>query len=219
MLGSFYSIECAQVREEGRVAPIEAMGDREVHRAWDLGIGDDTSIWHFQVVGSQIFVLHHMASSGMSLERWVDRLKAVGEQYGWRAGTDYVPHDAKVREFTSGRTRVETMQAMGLRPALVPDHRVDDGINAARRTLPLCVFHPRTEESGLAALEQYRREWDDDAKTFKKTAVHDWTSHPADAFRYLAMSWVKAARREAPTPQVQGFVIPPPDDPRKGIRL
>jgi len=219
VLGSFYSIECAQVREEGRVAPIEAMPDREVHRAWDLGIGDDTSIWHFQVVGSQIFVLHHMASSGMSLERWVDRLKAVGEQYGWRAGTDYVPHDAKVREFTSGRTRVETMQAMGLRPALVPDHRVDDGINAARRTLPLCVFHPRTEESGLAALEQYRREWDDDAKTFKKTAVHDWTSHPADAFRYLAMSWVKAARREAPAPQVQGFVIPPPDDPRKGIRL
>jgi hypothetical protein len=26
-------------------------------------------------------------------------------------------------------------------------------------------------------------------RTFKKTPLHDWASHGADAFRYLAMSW------------------------------
>ena len=102
---------------------------------------------------------------------------------GWQHGTDFVPHDAKVKEFGSGRTRVETMQQLGLSPMLVPAASVDDGINAVRRTLPLCVFHPRCEASdisGIGALETYRREWDDEKKTFKKSAVEDWTTDPAD---------------------------------------
>ena len=84
-------------------------------------------------------------------------------------GTDFVPHDAKVKEWGSGKTRVETMQTLGLKPMLVPMATFQDGINAARRTLPLCVFHPRTEETGIAALEQYQREWDDEKKAFRQT--------------------------------------------------
>src|SRR5690606_17180673 len=87
---------------------------------------------------------------------------------------DFVPHDARVREWGTGRTRVETMQAHGLNPRVVPMASKLDGINAARRTLPRCVFHSRTEELGIAALEQYRREWDDEKKAFKATEVHDW---------------------------------------------
>ena len=77
----------------------------------------------------------------------------------------------------TGRTRVETMARLGLSPQLAPDASLDDGRNAVRRTLPLCVFHPRCDEGdlpGLGGLEQYRREWDDEKKTFKKSAVEDW---------------------------------------------
>ena len=98
------------------------------------------------------------------------------KQRGWIHGDDYVPHDAKIKEWGSGRTRVETMQSMGLSPLLVPLAGLEDGINAVRRTLPLCVFHPRCEP-GLAALEQYQREWDDDKKAFKLNPLHNWTSH------------------------------------------
>jgi hypothetical protein len=66
------------------------------------------------------------------------------------------------------------MASMGLKPILVPMASLDDGINAVRRTLPLCVFHPRTELGGIDALEQYRREYDDDKKAFRASAVHDW---------------------------------------------
>jgi hypothetical protein len=108
------------------------------------------------------------------------------------------------------------MQAMGLRPMLVPLSSIDDGINAARRTLPLCVFHPRCEDGGISALEQYRREWDDEKKAFRASAVHDWTSHPADAFRYLALSWRQAPLREVKVPKPVGWHIPPPPEPRRG---
>jgi len=41
----------------------------------------------------------------------------------------------------------------------------------------------------LEALRQYKQEWDDKARVFKNTPKHDWASHPADAFGYLAMAW------------------------------
>ena len=195
------------------------VSDPLVHRAWDLGVDDDTSIWWFQVHGAQILILDHYASNGVGVEHYAEVIEQRAKQYGWRNGSDFVPHDAKVKEWGSGRTRVETMSKIGLKPDLVPLASVQDGINAARRTLPLCVFHPRTDETGMAALEQYRREWDDEHKCFKPTAVHDWTSHPADSFRYLALSWRRAPKREIVVPQPAGFIIPPPPEKRRGISL
>ena len=198
---------------------IEPIAGQPVHRAWDLGIGDDTSVWKFQVVGSQIFILSHKATSGVSVEWWRDELAAEDAEYGWKTGTDWVPHDARHREFGTGRTIIETMRALSLKPMPVPSVPVQDGINAVRRTLPFCVFHPRCEEGGLSALEQYKREWDDEKKAFRASAVHDWTSHPADAFRYLSLSWRAARARVVELPKPTGFTIPPPRDDRRGIRL
>jgi len=222
VLGSFYAIEMRKVREEGRIDE-QVMADPAlpVDRYWDLGVHDDTSIWWAQSRGTQLYILGHYAASGVGLDHYVGVIEQRASEHGWRHGSDWVPHDAKVREFTSGRTRVETMRTMGLNPMLVPDHRLDDGINAVRRTLPLCVFNPRCEEGGISALEQYRREWDDDKKAFRASAVHDWTSHPADAFRYLAMSWRPAQMHKAKQPILSGWRIPPPDEmPRsRGVRL
>jgi hypothetical protein len=111
------------------------------------------------------------------------------------------------------------MARLGLHPDLVPLATIADGIDAVRRTLPLCVFHPRTVDTGFSALEQYRREWDDEKKAFRESFVHDWTSHPADAFRYLSMAYKPLPARSAPQPQKQGWMIPPPTTARRGLRL
>jgi hypothetical protein len=108
------------------------------------------------------------------------------------------------------------MMAVGLHPILVPIASLDDGINAVRRTLPLCVFHPRCEEIGIAALEQYRREWDDEMKCFKPKPLHDWTSNPADAFRYLAQGWRPAPLKKPKQQVMSGWRISPPDERRRG---
>ena len=189
ILGAFYAREMVAVRKEGRIDEIEAIPGRPVHRAWDIGRRDDTSIWWFQVVGSQVFILDCYSMPFGSLEPHAEAIKERRDKFGWTDGIDWVPHDARVLEWGSGRTRVESMQALGLNPQVVPNASKLDGINAARKTLGRAVFHTRCESLGLAALEQYRREWDDDRKTFKADAAHDWTSHLADAFRYLSMAW------------------------------
>ena len=187
--------------------------DRPVHRAWDIGVRDDTSIWWFQVVGSRVHVLDCYSQSGAGLDHYAEVIKQRRDEHGWQDGIDFVPHDAKVKEWGSGKTRVEQMLTMGLRPQLCVQATKLDGINATRQMLARAVFHARCEEQGIAALEQYRREWDDEKKTFKATEVHDWSSHLSDAARYMALSWrsVQAVVEiEEPKPPRPGMVRPPP---------
>lgn len=217
-LGAYYAMECALVRAEGRITELaEPVLDRAVHTCWDLGVTDDTSIWMYQAQPSgQLVVCDHFASSGVGVEWYRDELFKRYADRGWIRGNDYVPHDAKIKEWGSGRTRVETMKSLGLNPLLVPMATIEDGINAARRLLPLCVFHPRCEDGGFTALESYRREWDDEKKCFKATAVHDWSSHPADSFRYMAMSYKQPTLRVVKPPPAQGWQIPPPAEAKRG---
>jgi hypothetical protein len=111
------------------------------------------------------------------------------------------------------------MKEFGLNPQLCVNATKMDGINAARQTLARCVFHPRTEDQGISALEQYRREWDDDKKAFKLSEVHDWSSHLADAFRYLALSWrviPEMPDRTIEEPPPGMFRPPPVQQPSRG---
>ena len=190
ILGAFYAREMVAVRNEGRIDPtLEAVPGKPVHTAWDIGVRDDTSIWWFQVIGGQVYVLDFYSANGVGVDHYAEVIEKKCTEHGWVKGTEFVPHDARVKEWGSGRTRIETMLSMGLNPEVVPQAGLLDGINATRRTLPRCIFHTRCEAEGLAALEQYRREWDDGKKAFKANPLHDWSSHGADAFRYMAMAW------------------------------
>ena len=202
ILGAFYAREMAAVRKEGRITEIDALPDVPVHRAWDIGVRDDTSIWWFQIVGTQVFVLDCYSRPGESdIEVFAEMIDRKNAAMGWKSGKDFVPHDARQKVWGMKRGRLETMADHGLKPEVVPALSKLDGINAVRRTLPRCVFHPRCEEVGISALEQYRREWDDERKTFKANEVHDWTSHAADAFRYLSVAWQPASVIKPPPPK------------------
>ncbi len=203
ILGAYYGRELADLERMGRLVSVPREPALPVHTAWDLGIGDSTAIWAFQVLGGEIRVIGHYEASGRALDHYAKECEARG----WKGGEDFVPHDARVRELGTGRTRVEMLLQSGRRPRLVPAHRVEDGINAARMTLPLCWFDADACRDGLEALRQYRTDYDEKTRAFRNTPKHDWTSHSADAFRYLAMAWrelAPAAPKAAPRFAVVG---------------
>lgn len=185
ILGAYFGKEIADAERAGRIAAVAYEPELPVHTVWDLGIGDSTAIWFFQVAGSEVRVIDHYESSGHGLPHYAAELGSRPYQYG----NDYVPHDAKVKELGTGRTRVETLISLGRKPVLVPNHKVMDGINAARMTIPVCWFDRDKCADGIEALRQYRAEYDEKLRTFKDNPRHDWASHSADAFRYLAMAY------------------------------
>lgn len=222
VLGAFYAREMLAVRDQNRIAEIEHVDAHEVHTAWDIGVRDDTSIWWFQVIGGQVFIYDCYTASGAGIEHYAEICRQRAAEHGWRQGFDFVPHDAAAREWGTGRTRLESMQREGLQPRLVPLHSKLDGIQAARITLGKTIFHPRCEDKGIAALEQYRREWDDEKKTFRASEARDWTTHLADAFRYLAMSWRELPQTQTilkPSPQPGQVYLPGPPEPTRTTRI
>ena len=196
VLGSYWGAELAQAEREGRIGRVNPDPHYPVHTAWDLGKGANMAIWFFQIIGPRILVVDYHQSPLANIENCA----AVIIEKGYRRGDDWVPHDARVAEIGTGRTRVETMIRAGLHPRIVPAHNVDDGINAARISLRSCWFDGERCAEGIEALKQYQREWDEAKRTFKDVPLHNWASHPADAFRYLAMSW-QAEKPEKPKPE------------------
>lgn len=186
--GAYYAKWMARAREDGRITKVPYEPDLDVHTAWDLGIDDQTVIWFFQIgpVG-EVRLIDYYAASGEGLGHYVTELRERANLNNYVYGTHYFPHDVKVRELTTGKSRKEALEKMGLRVHTVPKLRVEDGIEAVRSILPKCYFDEAKCEEGLEALIQYRKEWNDETKTFSKVPVHDWTSHPSDAFRVLAV--------------------------------
>lgn len=193
LVGSYYGKLIEESQDRITSVPYEP--SLPVLTFWDLGIGDSTAIWFCQLVSGEIRVIDFYENHGYPLSHYHEVLQKKGYRYEY----DGVPHDAKVRELGSGRTRVETLVDLGRNPRLVPSHKVEDGINAVRQVLPRCWFDAAKCAKGLKALKHYQKEWDEDKRCFKDAPLHDWTSHAADAFRYLAMD-VHEKTKPAPKP-------------------
>ena len=168
--------------------------DFPVYTAWDLGYTDDTAIWFYQVVRGEVHILDFHASSGSTIEE----LAKVVLSKPYKYGKHNLPHDARAKTLASGgKSVIEQMaQYLGVSNlAIVPNLSVQDGIQAVRMMLHRCWFDAEKTADGLEALRQYQREYDEDKKAFRDRPVHNWCSHPADAFRMLAIAW-----REEPQP-------------------
>ena len=197
ILGAYYGGHVAEAERAGRITQIDVDPALPVHTAWDLGIGDSTAIWCFQIAPDGLRVVDYIEDHGQALPHYAGVLRAKG----YTGGIDFVPHDARAREIGTGRTRVETLTQLGRKPHVVPAHTVDDGINALRVSFSRIWFDATRCAEGLEALRQYRADYDERLKAFKPTPRHDWSSHGADAARYMAMAW-RELRAEKPK-QVQ----------------
>jgi phage terminase large subunit len=207
VLGAYFSKEMADADRDGRICDVMADPSQPVHTAWDLGVDDSTAIWFFQVLAGGLNIIDYYESSGVGAEHYVDVLKERAYPYG----KHFVPHDAKVKEWGSGRTRVETLQGLKLNPQLVPDHSFADGIQAARTTIPKCRFDADRCERGVDALRSYHAEYNEETRVLAKLAKHDWASHGADAFRYMAMAWRELRAAEPPPKSTSNVYIGLPD--------
>lgn len=185
ILGAYYGKEMAEAERTSRIADIPHDPELEVYTSWDLGIGDSTAIWFWQVHGPKIRVIDFYEANGYGIDHYAKVLQAKPYRYAH----DFVPHDAKVRELGTGRTRVETMMGLKLKPKLIPQHKIMDGINAARVLFPRIWFDRENCKDGLECLRQYRADYDEKSRAFRDSPKHDWTSHAADSFRYLAMAY------------------------------
>lgn len=188
--GAYYGTEMKDATNGGRITTVPYDPSMKVITSWDLGVGDSTAIWFAQFVGAERRFIDYYESSGVGLDHYVKVLQDKGYVYG----EHILPHDARVRELGSGKTRVETLGNLGLQNiTIAPNLMLDDGIQAVRSSLATSWFDEEKCRRGIESLRQYQRDFDEKGKTWRGRPKHDWTSHGADSFRYMAVGYSPSA--------------------------
>ena len=183
--GSYYGKLIQKARDEERITNLPIMTDRPVHTAWDIGIGDSTSIWFFQMApGGTYNFIEYYENQGEGLEHYVKFLSIFKEKHDIQWGTHFWPHDGKNDEFIAGIDRVQAFRKFGFEPIVLERSSIDGGIQAVRSSLNLCSFDFERCRRGIKCLDFYRKKYNDALKTYYDIPCHDQWSHGADAFRY-----------------------------------
>lgn len=186
IMGAYYGKQMKAISDEKRICSVPYEPSLPVYTAWDLGLDDSTAIWFAQQAGREVRIIDYYETNNTAL---TDIARHLLNSMPYTYKEHYLPHDAEVREIMTARSRKESLESLGLTPIhIAPKHTVEDGIEAVRQMLPRCVFDAGKTEQGIKALRHYQREFDEKLKAFKTRPRHDWASHAADAFRYMALS-------------------------------
>lgn len=200
--GAYYAKLLAKALLDGRVGNVPHDPALEVHVSFDLGIGQNQSLWFTQRAGRELRVIDYLEGDE----------EAANEGYSWYArkmrekpytyADITFPHDGRVREAT-GKSRAETMENLNFTVRVLPVMPVADGIDAVKRTIPMCWFDSAKCSTGLTALKNYREDWDESLRR-SNGPLKDWTNHAADSFRYTVIAYDTPADERKPRRQMHG---------------
>lgn len=185
--GSYYAKYLDKMRVKGQIGIVPWELGFKVNTVWDLGVRDSTVILFYQVIGQTIRIIDCYENSKMGLDHYVK----VVQQKPYVYNKHIAPHDIKVREFTSGMSRIDSARNLGITFIIAPDLTIEDGIEATRAAFNKIWIDEIKCKQLIKALENYRQEFDSKRKVYKAYPLHDWSSHFADAMRYLCISLPK----------------------------
>ena len=201
--GAYYGALMLEAWQEGRVTQVPVDKALLCDTWWDLGMNDETFIWFVQRNGYELRLVDCYKNSGEGLPHYATVLDEWRRKHGAVYGRHIAPHDIRVRELNTGKSRLETAAGLGIQFDVAPQLPLSDGIEAVRAALPRCVFDEERCADGVRGLEHYRKEWNDLLGVYRNQPLHDWASHPADAFR----TGIAGEAQQAPAARVMARAV------------
>lgn len=198
--GAYFAKHLAQAKSEGRIGNLAADPLMTIRAVWDIGgtgaKADACSIWICQFVGREIRVLDYYEALGQPLATHVNWLRSNG--YG--NALCILPHDGASNDKVYEVSYESALKAAGFEVIVVPNQGAGAAmmrVEAARRLFPSIWFNDEKTEAGRDALGWYH-ERKDEARNIGLGPNHDWSSHGADAFGLMCVSYEEPmVKREA----------------------
>lgn len=185
--GSYYAKYIDKLRVKGQIGIVPWEPYSKVFTAWDLGIKDPTCIIFFQVIGQTIRIIDYYEQSDRGMDHFANVV--INKPYVY--GKHFPPHDIMARESGRGLTKRDLYKELGILFSDPISVDIEDGIELVRRMLPRVWIDEKNCKQLIKALENYREEWDDKRKIYRGRPLHDFSSHGADAMRYMACALPK----------------------------
>lgn len=178
--GAIYADEIAAAAE--RICSVAYDPAMKVHVIMDLGWNDKMALILVQRHLSELRVIEYIEDSHKTLDWYSAELKK--RNLNW--GTLWLPHDGEHKDFKTGKSAKQIMQALGWDADIVPNQAVEQGIRAARMAFARVWFDKTKTDRLVQCLRRYRRGIPTTTGE-PGHPVHDEWSHGADAFRYLCI--------------------------------
>lgn len=173
--------------------------DLPVYVSADLGYTDSSAYVFWQEYPDAEVIIDYEEADNQPLAYYFDLLNYKPYEYE----QIWLPHDAVAKTLQTGRSTVEQFIEAQFPVKIAPRLSVQHGVDAVRKILPGARWNLKNPRvlTLLDALRSYRRAYDEKNKIYRDIPLHDWTSHPADAFRGFALVCKRATIRpkiEAP---------------------
>ena len=189
LVGSIVGDLMDTASKEGRITNVPWEPNLKVSTAWDIGFDDTNVIWFIQFAGREIRLIDCYYANRKAAPHYVNVVNRKPYTYE----EHFFPHDVEVHEYSTGTTRRETFENLGLqniitvpKTGLADKYGLSEGHHAMRQILPKCWFDRNKCADGIEGLKSYRRDWDEKKEKFSDSPVRDWSKHFADGFRQLA---------------------------------
>lgn len=179
--GAIYADEYQQMLDDGRITKVSHDPTLKAHAVLDLGWADAMAIIIVQRAGSECRVIDYIEETHQTLDWYSNLLRS--KNYNW--GKMYLPHDAVVKDYKTGRSADDIMQSFGWTTEIVPVGDVENGIRLMRMLFPRLWMDKEKTARLQECLKRYRRTINASTEQPGKP-LHDEYSHGADAARYLA---------------------------------
>ncbi len=193
--GAIYGKELREAYATNRVRFVPPDPKLTVMTAWDLGRGDYNAIWFVQCVGREVRLINYYQDRLKGMDFYIAYVKQWAADRGLKLHhTHFGPHDLNVHEYSTNTKRVDTAAQLNFHFTVVPRVTEEDGIAAGRKIFPRTFFDENECDTGLAALAEFQFSATKDTedvqdelkKSWNPTPDHNWASHGAKAFQYLA---------------------------------
>ena len=192
--GQIFGRELEKARLEGRVGFYPPQPQLQTHLAIDIGVSDATTILWFQTPNEgngAIFIIDSYSNTNMGMDHYAQ----VIQNKPYRMGKYFAPHDLKVREWGGGAiTRYEKARQLGIDFEILDQIDVQDGIDNVKAYFPRIHINESKCKTFIDALENYKREYDDERGVYKPKPLHNFASNYCDSLRYLCMSLHRTKR-------------------------
>jgi phage terminase large subunit len=194
--GAYFAAGLAQAKREGRICRISADPLLPIRAYFDLGgsgaSADAMAIWIVQFVGQEIRVLDYIEGVGQVLAYYVTELRSRG----YEKAKVFLPHDGINENNITGKRYEQHLKDAEFDVTTIPNQGRGAAalrIEAVRRIMPKVWFNEGPTEGGRDALGFYHEKRDPD-RNVGLGPEHDWSSHGADAFGLMAISYEEPSR-------------------------
>lgn len=185
--GSYYGKAIARAQHEGRIGVVPHDPNATVHVSLDLGVGAHMALIFSQWIGGgDVRFIDTLEGDEEAANAGLPWYAARLRERPYNYAPLLLPHDARVRDLGTGKSREEILIKLGFKTQIVPDIGVEAGIEACKRILGMARFDAVKCAPLLKPLREYREDYDHDRR-LSKGPFKDWTNHFADSFRYTAV--------------------------------